>query len=294
MKRSKRLLAATDFSAPARHAAIRAAMLAREIDASLDVLHVVTTRSVDRLRTLVDDFPVELEQRLFRVALDEIQQLGELLEPYSAQAPEVHVVSGALLTVLVEQADRIAADLVVLASQGTGFLRHILIGSTTEKMLRKTMRPLLVVKQAPHEPYRRLLVSVDFSPYSLRAIEAARKFVPDAHIVLLHVFDVPFEGRLQYAGVEASSISYYRAAAKREATENLNQLARQAGLTEQTSTLLVLNGDISLHILEQERIQDCDLIVMGKHGDSMIEELLLGSVTRQILTESHADVLVSV
>jgi len=39
---------------------------------------------------------------------------------------------------------------------------------------------------------------------------------------------------------------------------------------------------------------DCDLIVLGKHGESMVEELLLGSVTKQVLAESQGDVLVSI
>lgn len=42
----------------------------------------------------------------------------------------------------------------------------------------------------------------------------------------------------------------------------------------------------------QEQELDCDLIVMGKHGQGMLEELLLGSVTKHVLAESTGDVLV--
>ena len=48
------------------------------------------------------------------------------------------------------------------------------------------------------------------------------------------------------------------------------------------------------HIIQKEQERDCDLIVMGKHGESMVEDLLLGSVTQRVLTESRGDVLVSV
>ena len=45
--------------------------------------------------------------------------------------------------------------------------------------------------------------------------------------------------------------------------------------------------------IEQEQEADCDLIVIGKHGKDAIEELLLGRVTRHVLTESQGDILVS-
>ena len=46
-------------------------------------------------------------------------------------------------------------------------------------------------------------------------------------------------------------------------------------------------------IVEQELEQACDLIVIGKHGRNVMEDLLLGSVTSHVLAESVGDVLVS-
>lgn len=42
--------------------------------------------------------------------------------------------------------------------------------------------------------------------------------------------------------------------------------------------------------MEQE--EDCDLIVVGKHGEHLTERLLIGSVTQHVLAESQGDVLV--
>lgn len=52
-------------------------------------------------------------------------------------------------------------------------------------------------------------------------------------------------------------------------------------------------GNASMRILEAEQALDCDLVVMGKHGQSATEELLLGSVTKHVPAEGSADVLVS-
>jgi nucleotide-binding universal stress UspA family protein len=46
--------------------------------------------------------------------------------------------------------------------------------------------------------------------------------------------------------------------------------------------------------VEQEQEQDCDLVVLGKHGQSAEEELFLGSVSKSVLAEGSSDVLGSV
>jgi len=48
-----------------------------------------------------------------------------------------------------------------------------------------------------------------------------------------------------------------------------------------------------LAIIEQEQESDGDLIVIGKHGQSVVEDCLPGSVTTRVLAESVGDVLVS-
>ena len=48
-----------------------------------------------------------------------------------------------------------------------------------------------------------------------------------------------------------------------------------------------------MQLLEHEQAQDCDLIVIGKRGQGLLGEMLLGSVTKHILAQSVADVLVA-
>lgn len=294
MESIKRLLVATDLSAPASHAVERAAVLARDLEASLDILHVMELGTLDKLRRLVGDLPEEFEASLLESVGAELRQLVERLEEETGVRPQIQVASGALLPMLIEEADDLDASLIVLGARGAGVLRRLLLGSTADRMLGKTSRPLLVVKESPQKSYSRVLVPVDFSAYSLSAIQLARKVAPQADIVLLHVFEVPFEGRLNYAGVSEEVIGFYHQAARREAVERLRKLSTDAGLEVGAAISMVLHGDISRNILDQEREQKCDLIVMGKHGEHLMEEWLLGSVTKDVLTECMADVLVSV
>jgi nucleotide-binding universal stress UspA family protein len=288
----KRLLAATDLSAPARHAAERAALLAHELGASVDLLHVVNPAPIEKLRQLVADMPAELEQRVLDATREELRKLGATVSKHRGVTAGVQVATGPLIQELTAQAE--AVDLLVLGARGSSFMRHLLLGSTAERMLRKTTRPMLVVKQPPHEPYRTLLVAVDFSAYSARAVQAAQAVAPGAIIVLLHAFEVPVEGKLRLAGVEADLIHRYRVAAKQDALAKLRQLRDDTGLAPETTRLVVVHGDASRNVVEQEQEHDCDLIVIGKHGESAIEDLLVGSVTKHVLAESQCDVLVTV
>lgn len=294
MSKPRRLLAATDLSAPARHAAERAALLAKKTGATLDLIHVASLAPLDKLRRLVDAVPATLEQRMLDSAQDALHELASALLQHHGVSAGVHVANGQVLPELASHARTLSADLIVLGARGSSFMRHLLLGSTAERMVSSATRPMLVAKQAAHEHYRTVLVPVDLSAASLPAVRLARAIAPDAVLVLLHAFEVPFEGKLKYGGVDNDTIDYYRVAARQDALARLRELSDAAGLDDANVRCLVLHGHPLSHILEQEQEQDCDLIVMGKHGESMLEDLLLGSVTLHVLRESQCDVLVSV
>ena len=294
MNQLRRILATTDLSAPARHAAERAALVSQETAAQLDLLHVANLAPLERLRQLMGSSGAELETRVLDAARSKLVDLASLIHQRFGVVANPRVVAGALLAELAREADALAAGLLVCGAKGESVIRHFVLGTTALRVLSTTRCPVLVVRQPPHEPYRRLLVPVDFSPSSLRAVRHARSVAPGAESVLLHAFDVPFEGKLRYASVDDEVIHHYRIVAKQEATQKLQALRDQAGLPVVGTSLLVLHGDPTFRIIEQEQECDCDLIVVGKHGESVLEELLLGSVTKHVLAESQGDVLVSV
>ena len=287
-----RILAATDLSAPARHAVARAFSVAAATGAQLTLLHVLDQMGLERLRALLGGSAQAVEQRLLDEARQRLGQMVAELGPRHGVGAGVHLVSGRVLAVILDEADAQDAQLVVLGARGEGHLGRMLLGTTAERLLRRSIRPMLVVKQFPHEAYRRVLVPVDFSPWSRQAVELARAVAPTAELILLTAFEAPFEAKLRYAGVEEDVLNRYLAAARQEALAGLHDLAAEVGLGTGQVRLHVQHGDASRVILVQEQELDCDLIVMGKHGQGMIEELLLGSVTKHVLAESVGDVLV--
>lgn len=293
MSRVNHVMLASDLSAPARHAAERAAFVARDSQARLCLMHVAAQPPLDQLRQLLGVVPPDIGQQIADQARQAMQQLAEHLFEHRQVAASVEVASGDLLAALRSQAATLPADLVVLGARGASFMRHILLGSTAERLLSSLPVPMLVVKQAAHESYRKLLVPVDFSPASLAAVTLARAVAPQAELILLHACEPPFEGMLRYAGVDEAQIQHYRQVAYQEAQSRLHALAAQAALPAAGSRCLVVHGNASQSIIEQEQEQDCDLIVMGKHGATVVEQFLLGSVTRHVLAEAQGDVLVS-
>ena len=288
-----RILATTDFSAHARHAAKRAALVSKNTTTPLDLLHVANFAPLERLRQLMGTTPDDMERLALDTAREKLHDLAASLKQHYGVAAGTRVAVGSLLAELANEAERLAAGLLVCGAQGESVVRNFLLGTTALRLLRTTTCPVLVVKQLPHEPYRRLLVPVDFSPSSMRAVQQARTIAPQADIVLLHAFEVPFEEQLQrYDSVDEGTINHYRSVAKQDATEKLHALRSETGLSPYGTGLVVLHGNPVSRIIEQEQEQDCDLIVMGKYGESMLEELLLGSVTRHVLAESQSDVLV--
>lgn len=293
MKSLTRILAATDLSAPARHAVDRGFQIAAATGAAYTVMHAPELHAMDSFHEWLGADSTDIKRRLEAQARDALVQLladparnrGVVATPVIAPGPP--------LAAIHDRVEAIDADLLVLGARGNDFLRHLLLGSTASRLLRKMVgRAVLVVKQAPHEAYRRLLIPVDFSPASARAIEFARRLAPAADLFLLHAFEAPFEGKLAFAGVEDDVMQRYRAAAREDALRRIRHLADMAGLAANDYAPLVIHGGPAQQAIAQEQELDCDLIVMGKHGKHFTEELLLGSVTQHVLAESQCDVMV--
>lgn len=292
MGRILHVLAATDLSAPARHAADRAASVAKSLGATLDLVHVAQEPPLDWLRRFVVELPEDLPQRWQGDSEAALRALAAALEGRHGIAAGVHVADGALPAAIERIADATSADLVVLGARGSSFVRHLVLGSTAERLLGTCRRPMLVVRQIAHEPYQSVLVPVDFSAASAASLRFATAVAPSARLRLLHAFEAPFEGKLRTAGVRERLLRDYRRRAEREAYEQMTALRAEASRALAKERALILHGGAVARILEQEQEDDCDLIVVGARRESRIEDFFLGSVTRRVLADAQADVLV--
>lgn len=291
---TRTLLAATDFSAPARHALERAAQLAQSQSGTrLTLAHVLSAGALDALRRLLPAEAVGMESALDARAAQQLAELASALAARYGCTIDTALSRGDPLGGLLELADARDAELLVLGARGAHFVRELLLGSTTERLLRKTRRPLLAVKQRAQAPYRRILAPVDFSDHAAAAINAAHAWLPDAEFILLNVFAVELESTFRLAGLDDDLIHAYRAQARDAATEEMESFVACLQVPAKQVSRVFVHGAATLRIVEHEQSLDADLIVMGKRGQSMMEELLLGSVTKYVLAHSASDVFIA-
>lgn len=255
-------------------------------------MQVLERGALDELRRLFDDDGEAAQGRVREQAREALSLLAaEIGGPLAVSAGQ-HLLEGAVLESVGAQADLLDAALLIVGAHGSGFMRHWLLGATAERLLRITRRPILVVRQVPRETYRSVIVAVDFSSWSLRAIRLAQAIAPRARLILLHAYDVPFEGKMRLAGVDDDMTTRYAAKAHQEAFLRLKQSAHEAGIPANWQPQVV-HGDAATVFLQQEEEEGADLIVLGKRGAGMVEELLLGSVTKHVLSEARCDTLVT-
>jgi len=285
------LLALTDFSNSADQAVRRAALMTASRHARLDLIHVFCSRSLQLLQELLG-VGSERETRLIMEARQQLSQMAEELQrDYGIQVtPEFRM--GNVLDEVLAVADK--AQLLVLGAHGHSPLRDALIGSLGLRVLSKCQQPILVVKQPPEEAYRRVVVPVDFSPHSAAALRMALTMAPEAKITMVHAFEVPFEGKLMLAGASEAELRRYRSEAQQKALRGIRQMLSDIPEKEASRIVhLVEQADPAVLTLEEAEDFGADLIVIGKHGRSLVEELLLGSVTRHVLSDATCDVLVA-
>jgi nucleotide-binding universal stress UspA family protein len=285
----KTVLAATDFSDEARHAADRAAIVAKEQHAHLSLLHVVSSSALNDVRKLFRT-PTDVDVKLIDDARHILQEIAADIRLKTGVMGSTDIKTGQAQVEILSATE--SADLLVLGAQGGNSLHDLILGTTAERLLRTCKRPMLVVKRHPKTRYERVLVPVDFSPYSASALTMASRIAPNARITIVHTFRVPFEGRLRIIGASEDDIRLYREEDQRAAEKQIRELIHKSPVDADRVSYAVEGGDPSPVILAKAEELLSDLIVIGKHGQSWIEDLFLGSTTHHVIARSECDVLV--
>lgn len=261
-----------DASPAAANAAWRAALLARDRAAPLHLLDVAAhARGRDEAQARLRELGSQLQQRL-----------------------HVTVSTGVAGGRLREQLDGLyaRAGLVVLASPRDAAWRSLLLGSLPERIQRILPVPVLVVRRPAFASYRRVLVPVKLDGHAVDLIAAARGMSRDPRLRVFHVLDAERDGSIRLAGASERTLRMQQHRRTRSAYTALNDLIARAGAHEQGAAALVSRGHVPTRVLEIARAGNAQLMVLGKERRSLLADLLFGGVTRRLLEDGDADVLV--
>lgn len=136
------ILVPTDFSEHSEEALARAIELARAVSAKLVLIHSfwvsIATASTDLI-------PADLMDRIREAARTELEKL-EKRAAQAGVACETRLVFQPAVPAILEEVDAIAADLVVMGTQGLTGLKHVLLGSVAERVVRLAHCPVMTVK----------------------------------------------------------------------------------------------------------------------------------------------------
>lgn len=287
------IVVGTDFSSYAALATERAALLASEQGATLYLLHVAEQRWMDQLSQWLGKQRDWHNPLLAHSRAQLTEVANGLGQRHPNLATDTVLVEGRVHQATITAVEQHKADLLVLGQHGEGHAQDMVMGTTTERLLNRSQAPVLVVKRAAQGAYQRVLVALDLSDRDLSAMALAQRVAPQAELVLMHSFSVPFENKLRFAGVDDDTVAHYREHTRREALRSMDALVQRLAPSPTRYTLDLREGDAARLISRSAREHGCDLVVMSRDARSAADELLLGSVARHTLAESPTDVLIA-
>jgi nucleotide-binding universal stress UspA family protein len=283
----KKLLIPVDDSSCSSYAAKVGLDLARRLNAAVLITHVV------------EELPAIYRGTDWAEAL--LEQGARVLDPWRTQGEELKtgletslVTSKDIATGIVKTAQANACDLIVMGTHGRKGLAHAFLGSVAERVTRLAALPVLLVRELKgHEatatPWQRILVAVDGSDASRKALTYADRLAKasNAELHLLHVIpDLP-PPLVDPIGVGsvAASLTYENTLKHLEQEARIVMEVSRAELDTQTTvfhTARAQREGIAEVITGYAKEQGCSLIVMGTHGRTGFDRLLLGSVAEGV------------
>ena len=211
---------------------------------------------------------------------------------------EIRRLPGPVTDELVVFARSADVDLVVMTSRGRGGMKRALCGSVADAVIRRSDRPVLLVKRNPESPvpsaagaapFRRVLLPVDGTlageavvPYLLAVTGTT-----DVHVTLLRVHPaLAFDGRPESGPVlrERSDVlidSYLSTLAARVSESGVAVTWR--------AIVHGANADTIMHVANEEEVE---LIAMTTSGAGGADRLLFGSVADAVVRQAPQNVLV--
>lgn len=280
----RRIVAATDFSETASRGLEWAEALARRHRAALTVVHAFSPPAVIPDYAFFDGAQVDLlrktAQAQLRDTVDGIRRRGIRAEGL--------LEIGAPAAAVARTARRLRAGLLVIGTRGATGFRHLLLGSTAERLLRGAGRPVLAVHprdRGPAKTLRTILVPVDFSSDARAAATAAAGILGRAgRIVLVHALHLAYD----YAALGAVPPAAYFKRAQEESRRRLEAEARRLSGKVDVKVVQGLPVDV---ILKEARTLRADVIAMGTHGRGGLKRLLLGSTAERVIQHAPCPVL---
>ena len=280
MQPPSRILAAVDFSQPARAAFDRALALSRVHGAELTVVHAVPADQPFRWR-----------------ARERVTLMAELRKAAGAVGVRftVSVQHGDPATVVALHAKSRQTELVVLGTHRRRGIARLRKGSVAERVMLQARVPLLIVPAvegvpASSRPFDRILVAVGFDAAAQRAIDHAVALMAEegSQMTVVHVVPGTSKPVLRHA-YRAGAVEYRKQLVS-DAWNRLQHLVSRSPAAPRVRAR-VTTGDPSAEIVRVADEVDADVIVVGVAPRSALSRVVLGDTVRRLMRMAGRPIL---
>jgi nucleotide-binding universal stress UspA family protein len=217
----------------------------------------------------------------------------QLLERVRAMVPpDVKTVRtineiGSPAQVILDGAQTVAADLVVVGARGRSRIAETVLGSVSHRVLSHASRPTLIVKGVAH-PIQHVLVAVEGRDDADRILQwlTRHRFAAPVELCVLNVV-VPIGLDSPYDALGARA---WQEGAEGYAEEFVKETAAKLLDSQYTVSTKVAIGNPAGVV--EEMAQSADLVLVASHGRTGLDRFLLGSVSHSIVHHVTCPVLV--
>jgi nucleotide-binding universal stress UspA family protein len=290
----KKILATTDFSELSMEAVEYAVALGAEFDAGLALIYVYEPSPyLGGLESVVfapsNAQVIKIEKRRLAKIAKNLSRKDHKIKPV--------VRCGKAFREIVDEAAEQKIDMIVTGTHGLTGLKRVLLGSTSEWVVRHAPCPVLTVPAETANRLtgkrwtsriRKILVPVDFSEASVKALPyadaLARKF--RAEVILMHVTEpLPAADSLSKLAPRSAE------ATRRVAEEMLSRVQRE--MFDEIPTEAIIESGTPFHEITRAAARsEADLIILTTHGWTGWKHAKLGSTAERVVRHASCPVLV--
>jgi len=272
----KKIIVPIDFSEHSEYALEAATMLAKKNNAEILVLHMLeisnaVINKAENMKQMESLFFLKLAEKKFEEFLDKEYLKGVKVTPIVKHFKVFSEVN--------DVAKENNADLIIMGSQGASGIKEVLIGSNTEKVVRYSEIPVLVIKHNPIlMDFENVVFACDFSEGAieqyLKAKDVFKKLDSKMHLVYVNLPGSRFKSSSEIEKLVASFL--------RKAEGNIEKMKEVNYVNDYT---------IEQGILNFSNLIGADLIAVATHGRKGISHFFEGSISEDIANHSTLPVM---
>jgi nucleotide-binding universal stress UspA family protein len=285
--RVEKILLSTDGSEYSEGAIREAIKLAKKCSSRLSVISVIETNP--EFETLAP----QVVEKAERAAREHVEAVKARAKKEGVDCEIVIHEGEDSYKYIVDEAVKSKSTMIVMGRRGRTGLKRLMMGSVTARVIGYAPCTVLVVPKAAQFECRNILIATDGSKYGDAAAAEAISMAKQCGSRLTVLSVVPSES-ISPMDIVASQMQRELIAEQelQAAERNVKKVKDAAEKEGVKADGLVLGGKPSEAIIETAREKNADLIVLGSHGRTGVEKLLMGSVAERVIVLSSSAVLV--